>query len=307
MQATHTSYNIRRSYPDEAKRIAKFFPPANRRFTRNISSILTCGKPERIVGVAALNFEQNSPEELPAILLSFKILPRHAGEGREQALMDAILEIADTTSKNVINLEIDPSSPQLDFYKNNGFVFTKTEQLWNLQLATVMQRLDRLSSRMQTPDNWVLRSPEENDLPRLKELATVYQFRQAKDIFFNTSKMLPTMGYSRPHCSVVEAEGVIIAILLVKGGAQTRGFVDIRLVAPEFRSESRRLNWILLHRTVRLSLESGYIDTLLTVNLQRDLETLNLCKRMGGQLVSEKALCVRYTGSIPQGEGDPES
>jgi GNAT superfamily N-acetyltransferase len=307
MQATHTSYNIRRNYPDEAKRIAKFLPPANRKFARNIASVLTCGKPERIVGVAALNFEQSSAEEIPATLLSFKILPRHAGEGREQALMDAILEIADKSNENLINLEIDPSSPQLDFYKNNGFAFTKTEQLWNLQLATVMQRLDRLSSHIQTPDNWVLRSPEENDLPRLKELATVYQFRQAKEIFFNTPKMLPALGYSRPHCSVVEAEGIIIAMLLVKGGAQAQGFVDIRLVAPEFRSESRRLNWILLHRTVRLSLESGYIDTLLTVNLQRDMETLNLCKRMGGQLVREKALWVRQTGPIPLGEGDPKS
>jgi N-acetylglutamate synthase-like GNAT family acetyltransferase len=305
MQATHTSYNIRRSYPDESKRIAKFLPLTNRQFTKSISSVLTCGQPERIVGVAALNFEQSLDEEHPAILLRFKILPRHAGEGRMQALMDAVLKIADDSNQNLINLEIHPSSPQLDFYKNNGFVFTKTEQLWNLQLSIVMQRLDRLSSRMQIPDNWVLRSPEENDLPHLKDLVTAYEFREAKDIFFNTPKMLPAMGYSRPHCSVVEVEGIIIAVLLVKGGAQTRGYVDIRLVAPEFRYESRRLNWILLHRTVRLSLESGYIDTLLTVNLQRDTETLNLCKRMDGQLVSEKALWIRKTNPNILGKRDP--
>ena len=68
----------------------------------------------------------------------------------------------------------------------------------------------------------------------------------------------------------------------------------MRMVAPEFMGQSSLLNLLLLERTVRLSLESGYLDTGLTINLERDTETLNLCKRMAGKLQSEKALWLRY-------------
>ncbi|MEC8189636.1 MAG: hypothetical protein VX033_00435, partial [Verrucomicrobiota bacterium] len=91
MQVEKDSYNIRRNYPDEIKRIAAFLPPATRRFSRYEFILLTCGSPERIIGVAALSFEESTPEDTPAVLLSFKILPRHASGEREQKLMDAVL------------------------------------------------------------------------------------------------------------------------------------------------------------------------------------------------------------------------
>ena len=74
MQLEKDSYNIRRNYPDEIKRIAAFMPTATRRFSRHEFILLTCGLPERIVGVAGLSYEESTPEDTSAVLLSFKIL-----------------------------------------------------------------------------------------------------------------------------------------------------------------------------------------------------------------------------------------
>lgn len=294
MQVEEDSYHIRRNYPDEIKRIAAFLPAATRRFSRYEFILLTCGVPERIVGVAGLSFEKTTPENIPAVLLSFKILPRHASGGREQKLMDAVLQLAKDNEVKLLNLELPSDFSKSDFFKHNGFKYVKTEQLWVLELATVMQRLERLSSRLKMPEDWQLRAPEERDLVGLREMAVIYNFRRAEEVFFNTEKMFPSFGYSREHCSVVEKNGTLIAALLVKGGPSTRGHVDMRMVAPEFMGQSSLLNLLLLERTVRLSLESGYLDTGLTINIERDTETLNLCKRMAGKLQSEKALWLRY-------------
>ena len=294
MQDEKDSYNIRRNYPDEIKRIAAFLPAATRRFSRYEFILLTCGSPERIVGVAGLSFEESTLEDTPAVLLSFKILPRHASGGREQELMDAVLKLSEENDLKLLNLELPIDSSKSDFFKYNGFKYVKTEQLWKLELATVMHRLERLSSRLKIPEDWELRAPEASDLPELRKMALAYNFRREEQVFFNTEKMFPSVGYSREHCSVVEKNGTLIAALLVKGGPSTRGHVDMRMVAPEFMGQSRLLNLLLLERTVRLSLESGYLDTSLTINLERDIETLNLCKRMAGKLKSEKALWLRY-------------
>jgi len=293
MQVEEDSYHIRRNYPDEIKRIAAFLPAATRRFSRYEFILLTCGVPERIVGVAGLSFEKTTPENIPAVLLSFKILPRHASGGREQKLMDAVLQLAKDNEVKLLNLELPSDFSKSDFFKHNGFKYVKTEQLWTLDLATVMQRLERLSSRLKMPEDWQLRAPKERDLVGLREMAVTYNFRRADEVFFNTEKMFANVGYSREHCSVVEKNGVLIAALLVKGGPSTQGYVDMRMVAPEYIKHSSLLNLVLLERTVRLSLESGYLDTGLTINLERDTETLNLCKRMAGKLQSEKALWLR--------------
>ena len=282
MQQPATNYNLRISYPDEHKRIIEFIGGEKRAFRHSHFAVLTCGVPERIVAAASLNIEQSQLQKIPAYLLRFKILSRHNQADWAQKLMDMALKLAKDKKYNVLNLELPSQSPDKAFYKKNGFIYLKTEQLWRLDLAVVSQRLERLKSKLKLPETYHLRSPEEEDLPQLKKLSLHYGFREEDHIFFSTTPQQPFAGYSQPHCSVITHKNAIIAALLVKSGPGTLGHVDIRMVAPEYLKESSRLNWTLLERTVRLSLESGYLHTTLTVNLERDQETLNLCQRMRG-------------------------
>jgi hypothetical protein len=269
-----------------------------RAFLHSDFVILTCGVPERIVAAASINIEQSQPQKIPAYLLRFKILPRHNRADWAQKLMDRVLKLAADNKYSMLNLELPPQSPDVAFYKKNGFIHTKTEQLWRLDLAVVSHRLERLKSKLKLPETYQLRSPVAEDLPQLKKLASHYRFREEDHIFFNTTRR-PYFGYSQPHCSVIAHKSAIIAALLVKSAPGTLGHVDLRMVAPEYLKESSRLNWILLERTVRLSLESGYLHTTLTVNLERDQETLNLCKRMHGTLLKEAGLWYKTISAPP--------
>lgn len=289
MQASPINYNLRIAFPDEHRRIIQFIGDKARAFHHSDFAILTCGVPERIVAAASLNIEKSTPQKTPSFLLQFKILPRHNQSDWAQKLMDMVLQLAKDKKYSLLNLQIQSQSQHKAFYKKNGFIYTRTEQLWSLDLAVVSQRLERLKSKLKLPETYQLGSPTVEDLPQIKKLALHYGFREEDNIFFSTTQK-PYSGYSQPHCSVVKHKSAIIAALLVKSRPGTLGHVDIRMVAPEYLKESTRLNWILLERTVRLSLESGYLHTTLTVNMERDQETLNLCKRMHGNLLKQSEL-----------------
>jgi len=242
---------------------------------------------ERILGAAALILIHPAADESKAAKagLQLKVRPIALQDGSARSLLLQAIATAKSLNCEQVSVELPTGDVHADLLKAEGFEAVKTEELWQLEVRTVNQRLSRLKARLKLPDDWQIRPPTSEDLEAIRAMASHYQFRQPEAIQFAKNQSQQGVYFDQHLSTVVESKGKLMGTMLVKGSHGLNGHVDLRMVDPGFRTHSMQLNFLLLARSIEAGLNAGYQTTTLTVNTTRDKETRNFAQRGSGRLL----------------------
>lgn len=285
MDIEYDSLTVRPPWFDEIPRFKSFFRddplpgPSCRLFA------LVAPRPERIVGVGALKAAGQLGE------LRLRLRPRVQSEGRGAPLLTAALGCARTLGLKRIIARPPAGSPQEIFLREHGFVELETEEVWRVDLETLKKRLEPFSGRRSKP-GWIIRAPEEKDLPDLavlvhsRGLPNPGQLRQQQSAPAAGEKPL---GFDPTISSIVHSSGRVLAALLGEGSPGLDCRATLCVAAQDALCPSSLLCVTVLSRSVSEALRQGWVTASFVLNPTRHVAVRNLARRSGATLL--KTIC----------------
>jgi|TARA_B110000908_G_scaffold168007_1_gene222039 N-acetylglutamate synthase-like GNAT family acetyltransferase len=240
---------------------------------------LVADAPERIVGLAGLRKDGDRG------YVHFKVRPRYLNEGGGRLLLDAVMKQARALEIGRLSIQVNTDTGVDAFLQGAGFEVERAEELWQVDLLKVHQRMERISKRWKPSSDWIVRAVETSDLPAIAELIAPYERLSPDRLKLRQEGEPYGHGYEGVASSVVESDGQLMGVLLCQGTSGLNGYIEFRVVAQEYRKYSGVLGGLMLHRSVNEALKMDYGTVLFSVNLAQDFETRNLASRMEGVLV----------------------
>ncbi len=271
---------VRPPWRDELDRVPDFVRGL-RQFAKSWNSfVLVADKPERIVGLAGVSSEENQG------LLHFRLRPRILHEGGGNLLLEAVKKKAVELGVENLVSQVSVGSVEESFFKESGFDVGRTEEIWRVDLIKVKNRLDKISKKWKPSPDWQVRGISSSDLPKIAKLIEPYNRLSPDRLRLREEHEAYGNAYEAEASSVVECNGNLLGALLCKGSAGLNGYIEFRVVGQEFFQYSGILSGMMLHRSVIEAIKLDYGTVSFTVNVDKDAETRNLAKRMGGVLTN---------------------
>ncbi|MGJ3241661.1 MAG: hypothetical protein ACFE0O_01710 [Opitutales bacterium] len=279
---------IRPPFNDELPQLRHFLGGHVKLGQRGYPMVLSATNPDRLVGAGLLSLAEREFEQAAAPAtgsLHIRVLPAFLDSPQTSNLLDALSRTAREQGLAALFVESQQDHPLNPFFEQQGFVVTKEEELWQVELETVNARIQPVARRMGQPRDWTVRGLEPRDIDSLKTMARHYQFISEEEIEIAAEPGQP--GYDQTLSTVIRQGSTVLAALLINASASTHFHTRIRMVEPEKLNLSGRLNVLLLARTVPEGIRAGYTATTLTFQRKREPETLNLAKRSGGRCLRQ--------------------
>lgn len=284
MSTDHDPLTIRPPWADELPRVKAFLrdEPLGGRAWRLFT--LVASAPERLVGVAALHAVGETGD------LRFRLRPRIQQEGRGGEFLAAVLASARQQGLKRLCARTAPGSPPEQFLLAHGFELTKAEEVWRLDLAAVLARVERVC-RAQAKLAWVIRAPVADDFAKFGRLAD--SSGPAVRLRLETAGKPGESDFDLELSTIIDSPGRLLAALMVRGGNGLNCRAALCAVARGAGGLPGRLAAPLIQRSVRAAIEQGYGTALCSLDPLHEVTARNLARRSGGELVS----CARLLAS----------
>jgi N-acetylglutamate synthase-like GNAT family acetyltransferase len=307
MNSPDGSFAVRPPWPDELSRMRSLLPVEGFREPPWLW-VLALDQPERLVGAAALE-PFTPPAQGARLYLSLR--PRFRSDPAGAALVQATADKARSLKCLPVSFQcLHEPAPQQPLEKA-GFALVRSEQLWELPVEAVHQRVRRasasISRRLQRLGEVWQGPPGPEHLAAISRILHDHQLGPAGSLQFSDERQPAGTGsapgsepalepgrsnpadsaavFNRNLSNIVTVNGRVAALALTKDLGPARCVVQYRAVAPEFLSHSATLNVVLMERPLKLGLSLGIRSILATAQVGRQDETIHLAAKSLGRLL----------------------
>ncbi len=269
---------IRPPWPDELPRIAAAFPDLRSEGPLDPLVLIAPEPDERIVGVATINHPSDSaPARLQCV-----VRPRFADATAR--LLRAAVDRARAVGFCGLYAELPDSgnSPLPQPLAEVGFACRRSEELWQIQLATAIDRLAPIAESLLKRGAAAGLSagpalPAHTD--QIAALATAAHLLAPDRIRFTDTD---GRGFDRTLSTVVSHGDRVVAAILVRR-QPPNALVETRVAAPDHIGKANLPNALLLVRSMQEGQKAGLENFVLTANPASAAETIRMAQRFSGQ------------------------
>lgn len=295
MMAVPPGFEVRAPWPDELDRLGELLDTESFHTSPHLR-VLVAADPERLVGAAALEPKGGAGT---ASRLHLRIRPRFLEATAAASLIDAAASLARV--HGLLPVEIHDRRERLPgrLLEEAGFRLHRTEQVWEMPTAALhrrvkavlpssVRRLERLGRIWQGP-------PAGEHVEAMARLLRDHGLAGEVGIGFEDDPPSAPDGqrarekaierFDRALSHVVAINGTVAAVLLIQDAGASRCFAKYRAVAPEFLAHSAAINPSLMNGPLEVFPSRGITRILLTAQVGRQDETVQMARRSGGRLL----------------------